>query len=324
MTVPLLSIRDLQLRFQHKQGLFGLRRTVNAVAGVSLDIAPGEAFGLVGESGCGKSSLARAVLNLSRPSAGQVVFDGRDIASFRPAEWMRFRRRVQYVFQDPLASLDPRMRIVDQVAEVLTIHDIGRREDRQARAYEQLAALGLSAQIAAKYPNALSGGQRQRAVIARSLILGPDLLICDEPLSALDVSVQAQVVNLLVDLRRELGLALFFISHDLSLVRHLCQRVAVMYAGRIVEIGETERIFESPAHPYTRSLLASIPRLEPGGEERDQIPPGDPPSAFESMEGCSFRTRCPFVRPHCALERPVLRPRAQGVGAACHLEEIPG
>ena len=317
---PLLRLDDMSLHFDVGGGLFGGRHRIVAVDRVSFDMADGEAFGLVGESGCGKSSLAKAVLRLHPPTGGSVHFAGRDLAALTPEEWRPLRRRIQYIFQDPLAALDPRMTVVDQVAEVLAIHNIGKGADRRARAFAQLESVGIMATLAAKYPHALSGGQRQRAVIARALMLEPDLLICDEPLSALDVSIQAQVVNLLVELRERLNLALLFISHDLSLVRHLCRRVAVMYAGRIVELGDDDVVFDQPRHPYTRALVAAVPVPEPRAGEPALVPTGEPPSLLNPPPGCRFHPRCPAAVERCRVEAPPLIQLADGRLAACHLE----
>jgi len=321
---PLLELRDLRLTYRVPgAGIFSGSRTVAAVDGVSFAVAPAEAFGLVGESGCGKSSLAKAVLNLTPPSGGSVRFAGTDLARLTPAQWRPLRRRLQYIFQDPLAALDPRMTVVDQVAEALLIHRLAATAaERQERAYAQLAAVGLKRSQADKHPHALSGGQRQRAVIARALVLRPELLICDEPLSALDVSIQAQVVNLLADLRAQLGLALLFISHDLALVRHLCTRVAVMYMGRVVELGATEELFGDPRHPYTRALVAAVPVPEPraAGEAAPAVPSGEPPSLLDPPAGCPYHPRCPQAFDRCRREKPVLRSVGPGRTAACHLE----
>ncbi|MBM3531237.1 MAG: ABC transporter ATP-binding protein [Alphaproteobacteria bacterium] len=320
MTAPLLQLDELRLHFDIGGGLFARRHRIQAVDGVSFSLEAGEAFGLVGESGCGKSSLAKAILHLHRPSGGKVAFDGTDLGALGPEQWRPLRRRIQYVFQDPLAALDPRMTVVDQVAEALAIHGIGDRAAQQARAFSQLELVGLSHEQGRKYPHALSGGQRQRAVLARALVLEPDLLICDEPLSALDVSIQAQVVNLLVELRERLKVTLLFISHDLSLVRHLCSRVAVMYSSRIVELGHADALFDRPRHPYTRALVAAIPVPEPREREPELIASGEPPSLLNPPPGCRFHTRCPAATAQCRAEAPPLIPLADGRLAACHLE----
>jgi len=321
---PLLELDNLRLSYRVPgAGLFSGSRTVSAVDGVSFAIAPAEAFGLVGESGCGKSSLAKAVLFLAPPTGGTVRFAGTDLASLSPSQWRPLRRRLQYIFQDPLAALDPRMTVVDQVAEALLIHRLAHTAaERRERAYAQLAAVGLKRSQADKHPHALSGGQRQRAVIARALVLRPELLICDEPLSALDVSIQAQVVNLLADLRAQLGLALLFISHDLALVRLLCTRVAVMYMGCVVELGVTEELFSAPRHPYTRALVAAVPVPEPreAGQASPPVPTGEPPSLLNPPPGCPYHPRCPQAFDRCRQEKPALRAAGPGRTAACHLE----
>ena len=317
--MPLLELQAVSLTFPTGGGgLLRRPRLLTVLDGVTLEIGAGEALGLVGESGCGKSSLAKTVLNLNRPTGGSIAYRGRDLAGCTPADWRKLRQQVQYVFQDPLASLDPRMRVLDQVIEVLSVHGIGQPQERRERALAELSAVGLGLDLAAKYPHALSGGQRQRAVIARALALGPELLICDEPVSALDVSIQAQVVNLLAELRRARGLALLFISHDLSLVRHLCERVAIMYMGRIVEQGPVEQIFDRPLHPYTRALIAAIPRAEPRVGEPPEVVAGETPSLLDPPTGCRFHPRCPLAIERCAADTPLLAVQPDGRLAACH------
>jgi len=318
-TRALLRVRGLVQRYELERATpFGARRFLEAVGGVSFDVAAGEVLGIVGESGCGKSSVAKAVLGASTPSEGRVHFDGRDITRPTPAQWRALRRDIQYVFQDPLGALDPRMRILDQVVEPLVIHGVGSPALRRERAQRMLAEVGLDADTHRRFAHELSGGQRQRAVIARALVLEPRLLICDEPVSALDVSIQAQVVNLLQRLRRELDLTLVFISHDLSLVRYLCDRVAVMYLGRIVEEGPVERVFAAPRHPYTQVLIAAIPVPDPS--RRGLLPalPGEPPSPFAPPPGCAFHPRCREALDQCRSRLPALLACGDGRQVACH------
>ena len=318
MTAPLLQVeavvRDYVLP---RQTLFASAPRVRALHGVDLTLGDGESVGLVGESGCGKSTLARAILALERPNDGQVRFRGEDLFTLSPAALRRTRRHLQMVFQDPYGSLDPRHRVARIVAEPLDSLERGARSERRERLVEALAAVGLSAGDLDKYPHEFSGGQRQRIAIARALITRPDLIVADEPVSALDVSVQAQVLNLMMALQAQLGLTYLFISHDLSVVRHVTDRVAVMYLGRIVEQGPTARVFARPAHPYSQALLAAVPRPDPARRRRsegvktaiDLSPPAG---------GCPFAPRCPRAEARCREELPALRPVAPQQDAACH------
>ena len=321
---PLLEVEDLKRHFKIrlKGGLFGRKAALKAVDGVSFAVRKGEALGIVGESGCGKSTTAKLVLNITSPTSGRIMFDGRDIAGCSPAEWRALRRDMQFVFQDPLGALDPRMRIIDQTSEPLLIHGIGTAAEQRDQAAELLISVGLTEHTFGRYPHELSGGQRQRVVLARALILGPRLLVCDEPVSALDVSIQAQVINLLAEIRERLGLTLIFISHDLSVVRHVCDRVAVMYLGKIVELAEGETLFETPGHPYTQALLSAIPIPEPGAERKRIFLAGDPPSPIDVPSGCCFHTRCPAAKPVCAEREPELKPLRDGQQVACHFAHV--
>ena len=287
------------------RGLFR-RGAVRAVTEVSLSVAAGEAVGLVGESGSGKSTLGRVMLGLLPPSGGRVVVDGEDLAQADPAALRRLRRRMQLVFQDPYASLDPRRRVGAQIADGLAIHGLAPAGERAARVAALLDQVGLPASFAGRYPHEFSGGQRQRIGIARALATGPDLLVADEPVSALDVSVQAQVLALLADLRTRLGLALLFISHDLPVVRSLCDRVVVLYLGRVMEQGPVGQVFHRPLHPYTQALLSAAPSLDPARRRTRILLQGDPPSPANPPSGCVFRTRCAMAIPPCAEAAPAL------------------
>jgi oligopeptide/dipeptide ABC transporter ATP-binding protein len=318
---PLLDVTDLTVHFTRRTGFFGSRReTVQAVSGVSLAIGRRETLGLVGESGCGKTTLARAVLRLVEKTSGTMRFDGQDLFALAPEELRRMRRRLQIVFQDPYASLNPRMTIGRAIREGLTIHKLAEGAAADRRVRELLEEVGLSADAADVYPHEFSGGQRQRAGIARALAVEPELLVCDEPVSALDVSVQAQVLNLLMDLQARRGLSYLFISHDLAVVRHVAPRVAVMYLGRIVEEGPAEELYARPRHPYTQALLSAVPVPDPLTKRPRIVLPGDPPSPVNPPPGCPFHPRCqhPGKDATCREVRPELTERAPGQRAACH------
>ncbi len=320
---PLLEVENLAKHYPVKRGLIMAKTVgvVRAVDGVSFSLQRGETLALVGESGCGKSTTARLVLRLIEPSAGIVRFEGSDITEMGGHPLRRLRRRMQIVFQDPFASLNPRMTVGDILEEPLIVHEIGDRDSRRARVNELLGLVGLAEYHAQRYPHEFSGGQRQRIGIARALAVEPALVVCDEPVSALDVSIQAQVVNLLKDLQARLGLSYLFIAHDLAVVKHMADRVAVMYLGKIVEIAPKDALFANPRHPYTRTLLAAIPRPDPHRRGGKQIPGGDVPSPMDPPDGCRFHTRCPFVQDRCRVEEPALRSMESGHFAACHFAE---
>jgi oligopeptide/dipeptide ABC transporter ATP-binding protein len=318
---PLLSVTDLEKSFAARGSLLrrsGGRRAV-AVDGISLEVARGEKLGIVGESGSGKTTLARCLIRLIEPDAGTIEFDGVDVTHAPRAQLQHIRRRMQMVFQDPYSSLNPRVRIGEAIAEPARIHGVVERGGGDAHAQRLLELVGLPATAADRYPRQLSGGQRQRVAIARALSVEPEFLIADEPVSALDVSIQAQILNLLDDLVSSLSLTMVFIAHQLSVVRHVSDRVAIMYLGRVVEIAPAEEIFRSPQHPYTVGLLEAAPRPDPLLRRRSPAIRGDIPSPFDIPSGCRFRTRCKFVEERCASDDPALRTAEPGHEVACHV-----
>ena len=320
MTAPVLEVEGLTKHFPVERGI--LRRPVawvRAVDGVDFAIAPGETLCLVGESGCGKSTVARLVLRLTEPSSGAIRLGGTDITALSEAEMAPWRRRVQMVFQDPYASLNPRLRVGQIVAEPLENFERLSAAERADRVGAILARVGLRPEAATRYPFEFSGGQRQRLGIARALALRPDLIVADEPVSALDVSGQAQVLNLLMDLQEEFGLAFLFVSHDLAVVEHIGHRIAVMYLGKIVEIGPKDEVLSAPKHPYTQALIAAAPVPDPRARRERLVLEGDVPSPLNPPPGCRFHTRCPFALPRCREEEPLLKTVGAGQSAACHL-----
>lgn len=318
----LLRVEDLKMHFPIYRGVFQRQvGAVRAVDGVSFDVKRGETLGLVGESGCGKSTTGRAILQLYKPTAGNVYFEGRNLVKLKGEEMRQMRRRMQMIFQDPYASLNPRMTIRKIVGEPLEVHNVANAKEVQERVDHLLELVKLSPSFADRYPHEFSGGQRQRIGIARALALQPSFIICDEPISALDVSIQAQVVNLLEELQEQFNLTYLFIAHDLSMVRHISKRVAVMYLGVIVELAERDEIYLHPLHPYTQALLSAVPIPDPVADTKRKrvILEGDVPSPVNPPSGCRFRTRCPIAEAICAEQRPELREVKPDHFVACHL-----
>jgi len=319
--MSLLEVKDLKVHFPVKHGMFSrVHETVKAVDDVSFSIAPGETVGLVGESGCGKTTLGRAIVRLVEPTSGQIFLEGEDITTMSGAALRSRRRKFQMIFQDPYGSLNPRMTVEQIVGEALDIHKLtDSRSARQKRISELLKSVGLDPIYAQRYPHEFSGGQRQRIGIARALAVEPKLIICDEPVSALDVSVQAQIINLLMDLQQKHGIAYLFVAHDLAVVEHISHRVMVMYLGKIVEASEAKALVRDPQHPYTQALISAVPEVDTGTKRKRIVLPGDVPSPIHPPSGCPFHPRCPIAQfPRCSAEYPVLRESRPGTWAACH------
>ena len=322
MTEPLLQVRDVKTHFPVRGGLLGrVRGTVKAVDGVSFDVKRGETLGLVGESGCGKSTLGRTLLRLIDPTAGSIRFEGQELTGLSQRELRPLRRRMQLIFQDPYSSLNPRMTVRDIVGEPFAIHGLAKGREREEKVLALLDLMGLSREAMERYPHEFSGGQRQRIGIARSIAMRPDLVIADEPISALDVSIQAQIVNLLVDLQRELNLTYVFIAHDLKIVEYISTRVAVMYLGKIVELADAADLYRRPRHPYTQALLSAVPVPDPDHKKTRIILQGDVPSPLAPPPGCAFHPRCPHAFERCRRETPPLYDLGNGHTASCFLAE---
>jgi len=326
MSVPLLSVKDLRVHFPFSRGsIFRPHRgVVRAVDGVSFDIAEGETLGLVGESGCGKSTTARGIINLVKPTSGKVILQGKEIQGLSDAAMLAHRRVVQMVFQDPFASLNPRMTVGAIIGEPLAVHGLASGRDRKLEVIRLLELVGLNPRFLNRYPHEFSGGQRQRIGIARALAVQPKLILCDEPVSALDVSIQAQIINLLMELQQRLGLSYLFIAHDLAVVRHIATRVGVMYLGRIVELASAKELYANPVHPYTEALLSAVPIPDPveSANRKRIVLVGEVPSPDREYPGCSFSDRCPIVQETCRVKRPLLAQSSHA--AACWVRNADG
>ena len=319
MSDYLLEVENLKVHFPVGRGFHKNKKILKAVDGVSFRLKEGETLGIVGESGCGKSTCGNSIIRLLTPTEGRILFEGKDLAQMSQKELRGLRRDIQMIFQDPFSSLNPRMRVKNIIAEPLVVHKICPKEELEREVWKLMDAVGLPREYADRYPHEFSGGQRQRIGIARALALRPKLIICDEPVSALDVSIQAQVVNVLEDLQQELGLTYLFVAHDLSMVRHISDRIGVMYLGKIVESGESDEVYDNPCHPYTRALLASIPIADPKRAlslEHCGIE-GDLPSPLHVPSGCRFHTRCPYATDQCRQQEPELEERTPGHMVAC-------
>lgn len=324
--MSLLEVKNLKVHFPVKHGLFSrVKGHVKAVDDVSLTLQPGETLGLVGESGCGKTTLGRAIIRLIEPTSGSVIFEGEDITKLEGTELRARRRKFQMIFQDPYNSLNPRMTVEQIIGEAIDIHKLADSSSaRRKRIMELLEAVGLNSAHAQRYPHEFSGGQRQRIGIARALAVEPKLIVCDEPVSALDVSVQAQIINLLQDLQKQRGIALLFIAHDLAVVEHISRRVMVMYLGKAVEIAEAKELVRNPRHPYTQALLSAVPEVDPASKRQRILLPGDVPSPIAPPPGCPFHPRCPYAQAVCKTDLPPLREISPGHRSACHFAEEVG
>jgi oligopeptide transport system ATP-binding protein len=321
MTAPLVKVDNLRMYFPIRAGVLQRKvGDVRAVDGVSFDIHPGETLGMVGESGCGKTTVARTLLRIYSPTGGEIYFDGLPLSNMKNSQLRPLRRRMQMVFQDPYASLNPRLTAGEIVGEPLEIHTLARGAAKQKRVAELFDLVGLSREFATRYPHEFSGGQRQRIGLARALALTPELLVCDEPIAALDVSIQAQIVNLMQELQQELNLTYLFIAHDLSMVRHISNRVLVMYVGKVMELTDRETLYSAPLHPYTKALLSAVPIPDPIAETKRKriILSGDLPSPAHPPTGCRFHTRCQFTEQKCTVDEPSLREAQPGHWVACH------
>jgi len=322
MSQPMVETFDLVKSFAVRRGFFAQRKArLTAVDRVSLSINAGETLGLVGESGCGKSTLGLTLMQLYEPTSGQVRFDGQDLVGMSPAQLNKMRRKMQMIYQDPYAALDPRMNVAEILTEPMVIHKIGTRHERIAEAQRLLDVVGLPSDTLGRFPNEFSGGQQQRLGIARALMLQPKMLICDEPVSSLDVSVQAQILNLLRDLQAEFNLTYLFISHNIAVTRFISRRIGVMYLGRLVEIGPSNAIVDEPLHPYTQALIAAVPDTQPSDIHHARRLSGDVPSPIDRPTGCAFHPRCPFAQERCSREEPELRQITPDHAVACHFAE---
>ncbi|KYD28123.1 ABC transporter ATP-binding protein [Parageobacillus toebii] len=320
MSEPLLQVKGLKKYFPITGGVFGKKiGEVKAVDDVTFTVYKGETLGIVGESGCGKSTTGRMLLRLIEPTEGSIVFEGKEVTKLSKSELRKMRRDMQMIFQDPFASLNPRHTVEKILEEPLVVHGIGSKEERKKRVQEMLEVVGLGRYHAKRYPHQFSGGQRQRIGIARALMTNPKLIIADEPVSALDVSIQAQVLNLLEDLQKEFGLTYIFIAHDLGVVRHISDRVGVMYLGRLVELADSDQLYESPKHPYTKALLSAVPIPDPEYKKESQLLSGDLPNPANPPQGCAFHTRCSACMDICKQKRPEMKEVEKGHYVACHL-----